>query len=251
MNRTLSKEKLLHSGSLILVNARYPYAGVRENEALSPVGDGSSILLNREAAGMLCRLMALLNGWESIAPVSGWRSVNEQRKIWNGSMEENGPDFTRKFVAAPGHSEHQTGLAIDLGLRQENIDFICPAFPYSGICMSFRERAAEFGFVERYPSGRENVTGISHEPWHFRYVGRPHAELMNKMDLTLEEYTDFLRQFPFGDNPLKYGSGGFHWEISFIPWDRELPERALTYPYSISGNNVDGYILTTQTRGEK
>lgn len=251
MNRVFSKEKLLHSGSLILVNARYPYAGVRENEILSPVGDGSSILLDREAAGMLCRLMALLNGWESIAPVSGWRSVNEQRKIWNGSMEENGPEFTRKFVAAPGYSEHQTGLAIDLGLRQENIDFICPAFPYSGVCMSFRERAAEFGFVERYPSGRESVTGIAHEPWHFRYVGRPHAELMNKMGLTLEEYTDFLRQFPFGDNALKYSSGGFHWEISFIPRDRELPEQALTYPYSISGNNVDGYILTTQTRGEK
>lgn len=64
-------------------------------------------------------------------------------------LQENGTEFTAKFVAMPGHSEHQTGLAIDLGLRQPDIDFIRPAFPYEGICQKFRELAPAFGFIER------------------------------------------------------------------------------------------------------
>lgn len=63
-----------------------------------------------------------------------------------------------------------------------------PAFPYEGVCQMFRERAAEFGFVERYPAGKEPITGIAHEPWHFRYVSPPHARAMVRRGLVLEEY---------------------------------------------------------------
>ena len=91
-------------------------------------------------------------------------------------------------MALPGHSEHQTGLAIDLGLRGPEIDFIRPDFPYEGVCQRFRERAADFGFVERYPAGKEAVIGIAHEPWHFRYVGPSHAREMVHRGLVLEEY---------------------------------------------------------------
>ena len=98
----------------------------------------------------------LIGGWNHIAPVSGWRSQEEQQSIWNESTEENGADFTAKYVAQPGHSEHQTGLAIDLGLRREKLDFIRPSFPYSGICEIFRQKAARYGFIERYPAGKED-----------------------------------------------------------------------------------------------
>ena len=85
-------------------------------------------------------------------------------------MRESGRKFTETYVAVPGHSEHETGLAIDLGLKQDVIDFIRPEFPYEGICQRFRQLAPKYGFIERYPKGKEEVTGIGQEPWHFRYV---------------------------------------------------------------------------------
>ena len=128
--------------------------------------------------------------------MSGWRSQQEQQRIWDDSMAEHGETFTRQYVALPGCSEHQTGLAIDLGKAAGYIDFIRPAFPYDGVCGRFRRLAARYGFIERYQRGKEEVTGISAEPWHFRYVGAPHAQLMETNGLCLEEYRDFLRQGP-------------------------------------------------------
>lgn len=75
-----------------------------------------NVLMERRAAALLNKLMENINGWSCIAPVSGWRSEQEQRDIWNNSMRESGGVFTRQYVAVPGCSEHQTGLAIDLGL---------------------------------------------------------------------------------------------------------------------------------------
>ncbi len=181
-------KKPVFTGSLVLVNARYGLDGDAAQERLVPVRPESSVLLDREAAQALDRLMAELDGWRFITPVSGWRSMAEQTALYTRSLRENGLEFTAKFVARPGHSEHQTGLAIDLGLTKEHIDFICPDFPYTGICQTFRERAADYGFVERYPAGKEAVTGIAHEPWHFRYVGVPHAGYMAQRGWTLEEY---------------------------------------------------------------
>ena len=186
-------QKSTYVENLILVNQAHGY-NRKSEDVLIPVLDcAPDILLARCAAESLSRLMAEIDGWRHIVPVSGWRSREEQQAIWDDSLKENGADFTRKFVALPGHSEHQTGLAIDLGLKQEHVDFIRPEFPYSGICQTFRERAAEYGFILRYPAGKESVTGIAHEPWHFRYVGAPHAEVMTEKGLCLEEYL-YLRR---------------------------------------------------------
>ncbi|MFR1232947.1 MAG: D-alanyl-D-alanine carboxypeptidase family protein [Evtepia gabavorous] len=78
--------------------------------------------------------MAAIGGWKEIVPVSGWRALEEQQAIWEDSLAENGLPFTQTYVAYPGHSEHQTGLAIDLGRRSASIDFIRPDFPYTGLC---------------------------------------------------------------------------------------------------------------------
>jgi len=175
--------------SLILVNGKNPFYELLEERELMPVqSQKNDIFLRYDAAESLNRLMAEIQGWKEIVPVSGWRSKIEQQQIWDDSITQNGEVFTRKYVALPGHSEHETGLAIDLGLQQENVDFIRPSFPYSGICRIFREKAAMYGFIERYPEGKEHITGISHEPWHFRYVGRPHAQIIAGLGITLEEY---------------------------------------------------------------
>ena len=139
-------------------------------------------------------------------------------------------------------ADHQTGLAIDLALRADNIDFIRPEFPYDGVCGRFRALAADYGFVERYQSGKEGVTGIAAEPWHFRYVGRPHARIMCEMGLCLEEYVEYLRAYPYPERLLEVRGEVYEAEVGFAGARDTLglPDA----PYQVSGNNVDGYIYT-------
>lgn len=173
---------------LILVNRQHPCPAIAPQDLTAAHPGFPNVLLEREAAQPLSRLMEKLGGWGPIVPVSGWRSFAEQQKIYTDSLRDNGRGFTKQFVALPGHSEHQAGLAIELGLEGPDLDFIRPAFPYEGICQRFRELAPAYGFIQRYPAGKEAVTGIAHEPWHFRYVGTPHAESIARQGLTLEEY---------------------------------------------------------------
>lgn len=231
----------IHSGLLVLVNAEHPIRR-RERPVLAPAAPGSDVLLDTRAAAMLTGLISRLGAAGEIVPVSGWRSMREQREIWDGSMTENGTEFTRKYVALPGCSEHQTGLAIDLALRSDNIDFIRPDFPYDGICGRFRALAADYGFIERYQAGKEHITGIAAEPWHFRYVGRPHARLMSDNGLCLEEYVELLRSYPYPERLLETRGGVYEADVgfAFAKSKLELPDA----PYQISGNNVDGYIYT-------
>ena len=231
----------IHNGLLILVNAEHPIQHM-ERPALAPAVPGSDILLDTRAAAMLAGLISRIGAAGEIVPVSGWRSEAEQREIWDGSMSESGEEFTRKYVALPGCSEHQTGLAIDLALRADNIDFIRPEFPYDGVCGRFRALAADYGFVERYQSGKEGVTGIAAEPWHFRYVGRPHARIMCEMGLCLEEYVEYLRAYPYPERLLEVRGEVYEAEVGFAGARDALglPDA----PYQVSGNNVDGYIYT-------
>lgn len=183
------ENKKLYDRYLILVNASHPCQEEEKDIRLLPVcPDRPDILLEEQAQRHLSLLMEEIDGWKGIVPVSGWRSRKEQQEIFDTSIRESGEEFTRKFVALPGCSEHQTGLAIDLALKKEKVDFICPEFPCTGICRRFRERAAAYGFIERYRKEKESVTGISGEPWHFRYVGAPHAEFMERHGICLEEY---------------------------------------------------------------
>ena len=230
----------IYSGSLILVNAEHPLRDGRR-PPLAPAAPGSAVLLETRASAMLTGALERLGAVGEIVPVSGWRSRAEQQRIWDGSMAENGEDFTRKYVAIPGCSEHQTGLAIDLALRSDSIDFIRPDFPYDGVCGRFRAIAADYGFIERYPAGKEKITGIAAEPWHFRYVGRPHARLMRDMGLTLEEYVELLRGYPYPGRLLSAAGGGYD---AFVGFSRSYTPQEHRAPYQVSGNNVDGYILT-------
>lgn len=241
--RALTKPGI-YTGNLILVNWQHPYRADRLS-TLVPLQEGPApVFLERRAAVLLSSLMEQIHGWQHIVPVSGYRSRAEQREIWEQSLSEHDPAFTQTYVALPGHSEHQTGLAIDLGLRSPHMDLICPDFPYSGICQTFREHAAHFGFVERYPAGKEEITGIGQEPWHFRYVGAPHAEIMTAMGLTLEEYHIFLKQFPYGAHPFVFENHRHTLEISYLPAGETSFWETPPGPYLVSGNNMDGYIIT-------
>lgn len=241
-------KKDLSKGDLILVNPSHTLKGDISRERLVAVRpDAVHILLERRAAKMLAAVTSRLGCEREIAPVSGYRTLREQQAIFSDSLREHGEAFTRKYVAIPGCSEHQTGLAIDLAESRTDIDFIRPDFPYSGICGRFRELSARYGFIERYPAGREQLTHIAHEPWHFRYVGYPHSEIMKERALTLEEYTDYLKQFPHQGAHMRLRRNGRDFEIFYVPVEHdkeaviEIPDGV---PYQASGNNEDGIVVT-------
>ena len=177
---------------LVLVNREHPlFRPVEPGGLVSVFADYPDILMERTAADALRRLLADIGSGGSIVPVSGWRSFEEQKKIWSDTVAEKGLAFARKYVALPACSEHETGLAIDLAEKAPEIDFICPRFPHTGICRKFCERAPYYGFIRRYTKEKEAVTGISEEPWHFRYVGTPHSLIMTERGMALEEYVKY------------------------------------------------------------
>ena len=178
MNSITLPRAAVHRGALILVNASHPLAD-GFSPALAPLSGDGHILLDRTASALLRACIQACGGESEIVAVSGWRSQDEQQRIWDDSLAGHGERFTRRYVALPGCSEHQTGLAIDLGRAARRIDFIRPAFPNHGACGRFRRMAAGYGFIERYQHSKEAVTGIAAEPWHFRYVGAPHARLIH------------------------------------------------------------------------
>lgn len=243
------------NGNLILVNGDHDYKGGEEGMVRFP---GTEIFLKEEAANWLKALLSTLPEGE-IVLVSGYRSFKEQEEIFEDSVKENGMEFTKKYVAKPGCSEHQTGLAIDLGKKAEVIDFIRPSFPYEGICQAFRERAADYGFIERYERNKEEITGISAEQWHFRYVGRPHAWIIKEKGFALEEYITYIRQFDDSSNPLYFPYLENEYEIYFQPAGKEktLPvafnngRLSEEWRITISGNNVDGWVITKEKPAER
>ncbi len=126
---------------------------------------------------------------------SAWRSVSLQQEIMDRFCEESGEDYVQRFVAAPGYSEHHTGLALDLYLIIEgNAEYYDEEMTqYAGMWKAIHEKLTDYGFIIRYPEGKESITGYSYEPWHIRYVGSAKtAEEIMRKGLTLEEYLNRL-----------------------------------------------------------
>ena len=243
-------KKNIFLGNLILVNANTPindqyYSIVHDLMPLHSILE--NISLTTQSSQQLLKLLHACDGTNKIIPISGYRSLYEQIKILNDCLIENGAEFTNKYVAKPNCSEHQTGLAIDVAENSSNIEFICPNFPYTGICQQFRVKAADYGFIERYPSNKVHITGIASEPWHFRYVGFPHSKIMCENGFTLEEYLDFIKQYNT-KRPFIYINKQSKIKISFIKiYDSAMFLNVLDKPWQISGNNTDGIVYTQWT----
>lgn len=236
------EHRAIYQGSLILVNQEHPIWHGAPVPDLTDVAAG--VQMEKQAALLLEAVMRELDAAPHIAAVSGYRSREEQERIFADTRKKRGETYTRTYVALPGCSEHQTGLAIDLGKRTGSMDPIAPDFPYSGIYQNFREAAVQYGFIQRYPQGKEEITKIGHEPWHFRYVGIPHAELITSLHFTLEEYTQWMKGFPLESHPYLFQSRGRSFTIGYVPATDDITEIALyREPYTISGNNVDGFIV--------
>ena len=117
---------------------------------------------------------------------SAYRSYEEQEKLYDDYLKLYGKSYVNKYVAVPGYSEHQTGLALDL----ESLD--CDIFKNSKEYRWIKNNAYKYGFILRYQEGKENITGYNAEEWHIRYVGRKAAEYIYKNNITFEEYYDLF-----------------------------------------------------------
>jgi len=117
---------------------------------------------------------------------SGYRSYNYQQVVLDALIKEKG-DEAFKLVALPGASEHQTGLAIDFAYYENGI-YNDDVKENDKEAIWLKNNAWKYGFILRYPKGKEDVTGYNFEPWHFRFVGLKLAKYLFKNDLTLEEY---------------------------------------------------------------
>ena len=113
--------------------------------------------------------------------LSGYRSYDTQKYLYESRAKENGQEYADLFVAKPGHSEHQSGLALDVTNDSRN-------FKDSKEADWLANNAYKFGFIIRYPKGKEDITGYIYEPWHIRYVGKEVAKEIYDKGITLEEY---------------------------------------------------------------
>lgn len=127
----------------------------------------------------------------NIVSQSAFRSYETQRYIYNNFLLQNPQSVVDTFSARPGHSEHQTGLAIDVATLTSGT---LGSFVYTNEFKWMQENAHLFGFILRYPEGKEHLTGYMYEPWHWRFVGIEAATYIHQNNITFDEYHAFYIQ---------------------------------------------------------
>ena len=110
-----------------------------------------------------------------------YTTISEQNAIYDMSVIDNGEEVTLKTVPKPGYSEYQTGLDV-------NISGVSINFEQTREFKFLAAHAHEYGFILRYPKGKEKITGFEYEPYHWRYVGKEAAKIIHDKDITFEEY---------------------------------------------------------------
>ena len=249
--RTELGEEAVYTGDLILVNNWILYH-FPEEQPLSCVFDEKSdsyfvrdkeVFLSPAALEALNDMMDAFQaqgGSKTVNVVAGHRTAEFQQHLFDQSAEINGQDHARRFVAQPGGSEHHTGLVVDFSLFFE--DGSSAEYQGTGEYAWINQNCQDYGWVVRYDTAKEALTGIGDEPWHFRYVGVPHATVMAEKNLCLEEYIDYLKEFSYNGRRLTVDCAGGTYEIWYCPGTTAyLPESG---EYTVSGNNVDGVIIT-------
>lgn len=150
--------------------------------------------IRKEAADALEKLFnrAKKENFE-LAAVSGYRSYDRQKVIFDSEVKIKGKEKAQEAVALPGESEHQTGLAMDISSKSAGFE-ISEKFGETPDGKWVAQNAYKYGFIIRYPKGKEDVTKYEYEPWHLRYVGKEAAKAMHDHDLTFEEYMNKVKK---------------------------------------------------------
>ena len=137
----------------------------------------------------------LRSGFRKISLQQIYYDSNVNKYMNEGHSKEEAIRLTLRYFTAPGHSEHHSGLACDIITVEyhKNIYTLDDRFGETDAFDWLMDHCAEYGFILRYPEGKTDITKISYEPWHYRYVGKEHAQYIMENDLTFEEYVDLLK----------------------------------------------------------
>lgn len=264
------KSEDINLGDLILVNYQYPYAfadtasvkDVWGNKTTSyslsttahKLTEKTLNALNKMADG----LAADTNCYELLL-TSAYRTTADQQSIYDKRVQQYGEEYAKSYVADPGHSEHHTGMAIDLSFYRAADGATIPVtdHTYGGW---LTEHCAEYGFILRYLEDKTDITKIAYEPWHFRFVGKPHAAIVMKTGLCFEEYIGLMKNYTLETKLLHALEDGTTAEVNtasipnegyviyYVPASSEENTK-IRIPkgyehYIVSGNNADGFIVT-------
>lgn len=167
----------------VLINKYYSLPKNIIYNDLEPIKE--NIYLRKEAKDALTSLIneATKNNL-TINIISGYRTKEYQENLYNNYLKTSGKTYADNFSARPNHSEHQTGLSVDLSDHTNIIESFYNTNQYIWIT----QNAHNYGFILRYPQNKELITGYNFEPWHYRYVGKIIATKIYKNNITLEEY---------------------------------------------------------------
>ena len=164
-------------------------------------------------------------GYGGFRVTEGYRSFEYQKSLYDEAED-------KAYVAEPGHSEHHAGLAADISYNGVNI-----ANSAQGRWLA--ANAYKYGFTLRYAEDKESVTGIPYEPWHYRYVGQPHAYYLFENGICLEEYAEYLKT----DRKISVSFGGTDYTVYYLAGGEKIAIPA-DCSYSASADNAGGIIVT-------
>ncbi|MDE5835322.1 MAG: M15 family metallopeptidase [Ruminococcus sp.] len=249
-------------GDLILVNDNYRYYSGDEklvsinecNEekgrtlfrAVDPSETDKMLIVDKLYEPMASMIFDFYDATQisNILIYGAYRSTEFQQSLYEADLIETGAEESTR-VAKAGYSEHESGLAFDFTTF--------PDYDYQGQgeYSWFTENCYKYGFIMRYPENKEQLTKIQYEPWHFRYVGLPHAYYMTKNNLCLEEYIDMVitKYYYQANEHLEFtDDSGNEYEVYFVLSDDASDVTTIPVPtgkkFEVSGTNVNGFIVT-------
>lgn len=243
------------TGPLILVNGNYA-CKILQGIDLRPVKHfkndsykiaDDEIQLNTEMINHLNGMFKAFEkstGKHDIILTSGYRTLKDQQIILQEKINLLGEEEAYEWAMLPKYSEHHTGYAVDVSIYTDSGNYI--RYKGQNEYGWINQNCHNYGFIRRYADDKKALTGIANEEWHYRYVGVPHATLIAAMNFCFEEYIDYLKDYTFGNKHLKVSCDQGDYEIYFVPSKGRdikvaVPKKG---EYSISGNNVDGFIVT-------
>lgn len=250
----------IYNGSLIVVNGETEYKGSAGNlvsmyDVRSTDGTedylvmSSDVSLKIDAAKALNEMVKAFvaeTGHKDIIVDGGYRSVEYQQELYDSAEDKS-------TAAKPGFSDYHTGYSIDLSIDAG--DGAIEDFTGEGDYSWFEKNCYKYGYIVRFPDGKQESTGYEYRPWHFRYVGKAHAYYMTKNNLSLEEYVAKLKSYEYTKTHLTFtDDNGKEYETYYYPKDATASSTILAVPstdYQVSGNNTDGFIIIFQTNSEE
>lgn len=161
-------------------NLRYPNVKLRSSNPEMQVRDDAATALEQMAT-------AAKKAGVPLMLASGYRPYSLQEAVYNNYVAQDGETAANRYSAKPGHSEHQTGLAIDLS-GTDGVCVIEDCFKDTKTAKWLAKNAHTYGYILRYEPGKEAIVGYTYEPWHFRYVGVPLATEIYQNKTTMEQF---------------------------------------------------------------